>query len=69
MVVPRSKFLVVRRPYLEQLKKTGVDFHSWGMKIGGCPSDDHISIYIFGCPTAFLVVPGTQTIKILNAAI
>ncbi len=43
----------------------GVELHSWGMKIYGCPSDNYISI--FGCPATFLVVPGAQTTKILNA--
>ncbi len=44
----------------------GVEFHSWGMKIYGCPSDNHISI--FGCPATFLVVPGARTTKFSNAA-
>ena len=42
----------------------GVEFHSWGMKIYGCPSDNRISI--FGCPATFLVISGARTTKFLN---
>ncbi len=55
-------------PYLKQGKQqwlARVEFHSWGMEIYGCPSDNHISI--FGCPVTFLVVPGARTTKISNA--
>ncbi len=72
MVVPRTtriQFLVVRQSfwlsvYLEQVN--GVEFHSCGMKIYGCPSDNHISI--FGCPTTVLVVPGARTTEFSKAA-
>ncbi len=61
-----SKVLVVRT--WNNVNNTcvvaGVDFHSWGMKIYGCPSD----ISIFDCPATFLVVPGVRTTKISNAA-
>ena len=57
------KFLYVRI----QNKVNEVEFLSWDMKIYGCPSDNHISI--FGCPATFLVVPGAQTTKILNAGV
>ncbi len=74
MIVPRTtrlQCLVVRPNFW--LSKHGtrpfaaVEFHSWGVKIYGCPSDNYISI--FGCPATFLVVPGARTIKISNAGL
>ncbi len=49
-------------------KVYGVEFQSGDMKIYGCPSDNHVSI--FGCPATFFVVPGARarTTKILNTA-
>ncbi len=44
-----------------------VKFHSWGMKIHGCPLGSCISI--FGCPAIVLVVLAARTTKILSAAL
>ena len=48
-------------PYMVAL-----EFHSLGVKIYGCPSDNCISF--FACPANCLVVPGARTTKISNAA-
>ena len=62
MIVPwttRLQFLVVcTRKY----KYKG----EFWLLIYGCPSDNCISI--FACPVTFLLVPGTRTTKISNAA-
>ncbi len=54
-------------PYLEQGIRqlvAGVKFHSWGIKIYGCPLDNCSSIF---SPATFLVVPDERTTEISNA--